>query len=475
MARKILVPLEGSYKEYNKFAAALRGELVWRDLLFFVDTTLDAANIEQAVPLREDAPVDSARAADWATQWLRRGGYAGTFDRFCMVEYHQNWMMLGDLAQARTRLLQKFIAIARQLEALDYDTVLCGAVSQFFSRSVVVIARALGKPVLLYTQSLIPGREFIRVDSDEFDCAAIGVRMRNPSVTQRASDSVARDVLEQVVTGKKRGTYMGKLRRNFMEDVRISRSIRNRLTPRHFTLQRLRYWLDRFLLRALKAWVWRGAATDKLPQGRFLFFPLHMPGEAQTLVRGYPFFDDVSTLVQLSGMLPPDVLIVAKEHPGYEGWLPLDALRRLKLCPNVVIARSRISSHKIIAACTGIVTINSSVWFESFAFGKPVIALGRGIFFGHGIVHEAGSLEALQEALDRLLADPAALLPPRERVHRFVEALNHHSIPGYFYGLIAGDTQTFLGLITALLNDSPESGEAHGHHQARAVSVPAAC
>jgi hypothetical protein len=463
MARKILVPIEGSYKEYDKFVAALQGELVWRDLLFFVDTTLDAADIELAIPLREDAPVDSARAADWATQWLKRGGYDGTFDRFCMVEYHQNWMMLGNLSQARTRLLQKFIAIARQLEALDYDTVLCGAVSQFFSRSVVVITRALGKPVQLYTQSLIPGREFIRVDSDEFDCAAIGVRMRDPSVTQQASDSVAHDVLEQVVTGKKRGTYMGKLRRNFVEDVRIIRSIRNRLTLHSFTPLRLRYWLDRFLLRSLKAHVWKLATTSELPNGKFVFFPLHMPGEAQTLVRGYPFFDDVATLVQLSAMVPPDVLIVAKEHPGYEGWLPLDALRRINLCPNVVLARSTISSHRIIAACTGVITINSSVWFESFVFRKPVVCLGRGVFSGNGVVNEAGSLEALQALVDRLVLDPQAMLPPPERVNRFVEALHHFSIPGYFYGLIAGDTQTFLGLITALLKDLPDSGEAHGH------------
>jgi hypothetical protein len=474
MARKILVPLEGSYKEYDKFAAALHGEPVWPELRFFVDTTLNAAGIEQAVPLAESAAVDSALAAELATQWLMRGGYTGTFDRFCMVEYHQNWMMLGDLTQARTRLLQKFVAIARQLEALDYDIMLCGAVSQFFSRSVAVITRALGKPVRLYTQSLIPGREFIRVDSDEFDCAAIGRRMRSAAVSQQAADAVAEDVLEQVVAGKKRGTYMGKLRRNVLEDLRIIRSVRNRLTLRHFTPQRLSYWLDRFLLRALKAWVWKRATTNQLPQGRFLFFPLHMPGEAQTLVRGYPFFDDVATLIHLSAMVPSDVLIVAKEHPGYEGWIPLDALRRLKLCPNVVLARSCISSHKIIAACTGIVTINSSVWFESFAFRKPVIALGRGIFFGHGVVCEAGSLEELQVALDHLLADPVALLSPRERVHRFVEALHHHSIPGYFYGLIAGDTQTFLGLATALLNDLPESGDAYGHNYVPAVPVPAA-
>jgi hypothetical protein len=464
MARKILVPLEGSYKEYDKFAAALRGELVWHDLLFFVDSTLDAADIERAVLLREDAPLDPARAADCATQWLKRGGYAGTFDRFCMVEYHQNWMILGDLVQARRLLLQKFIAVARQLEALDYDTVLCGAVSQFFSRSVVVITRALGKPVRLYTQSLIPGREFIRVDSDEFACAAIGARMHNPSVTQQACDSVARDVLEQVVTGKKRGTYMGKLRRNFMEDVRIIRSIRNRLTLRSFTAARLRYWLDRFVLRSLRARFWKCATTSELPAGKFVFFPLHMPGEAQTLVRGYPFFDDVATLVQLSAMLPPDVLIVAKEHPGYEGWLPLDALRRLKLCPNVVLVHSSISSHRVIAACTGIITINSSVWFESFAFGKPVVCLGRGVFSGHGVVNEAGSLEALQALIDRLVHDPQALLPLPARVNRFVEAFHHFSIPGFFYGLIAGDTQTFLGLITSLLEDLPESGEVHGHH-----------
>jgi hypothetical protein len=97
------------------------------------------------------------------------------------------------------------------------------------------------------------------------------------------------------------------------------------------------------------------------------------------------------------------------------------------------------------------------------------------VFSGHGVVNEAGSLEALQALVDRLVHDPQALLPPPERVNRFVEAFHHFSIPGYFYGLIAGDTETFLGLITALLKDPPESGEAHGHHQARAVSVPAAC
>jgi hypothetical protein len=129
-----------------------------------------------------------------------------------------------------------------------------------------------------------------------------------------------------------------------------------------------------------------------------------------------------------------------------------------------VLVNSNISSHRIIAACIGIITINSSVWFESFAFGKPVVCLGRGVFSGHGVVNEAGSLEGLQVLVDRLVNDPQDLLPPPARVNRFVEAFHYFSIPGYFYGLIAGDTQTFLGLITTLLKDPLESGEAYGHH-----------
>jgi hypothetical protein len=454
MGKKILVPLEGSYKEYDKFAAALRGDPVWNELHFFVDPTLDIQQIERGIPLQPSpVAVDQAQAAEAVTGWLRRGGYEGHFDKFCTVEFHQNWMLHGDLVAARGRLIQKFLAIAAHLERLDYDLVLCGAVSQFFTRAVVVVSKALGKPVRLYTQSLIPCREFIRVDNDEFACAAIGDRMRDTSIPQLTADAVAQDILDQVVTGKKRGTYMGKLRRNFMEDLRIVRSIRNRLSPRHINRQRLHYWLDRFLLRSLKARVWKRATQTTLPQGKFIFFPLHMPGEAQTLVRGYPFYDDIATLIQLSSMLPPDVLIVAKEHPGYEGWLPLDALRRLRLCPNIVLARSSISSHKIIAQCLGIVTINSSVWFEAFAFNKPTICLGRGVFSGHGIVNEAPSWDALQSLLDKMLANPSSLLPPRNLVHRFVEALHAISIPGYFYGLIAGDKDTFQGLISGLLKD----------------------
>ena len=54
------------------------------------------------------------------------------------------------------------------------------------------------------------------------------------------------------------------------------------------------------------------------------------------------------------------------------------------------------TSAELLQKCEGVVTVNSSVGLEAFAYDKPVITLGESFYDGPGLTEHAGDLAALK-------------------------------------------------------------------------------
>ena len=134
-----------------------------------------------------------------------------------------------------------------------------------------------------------------------------------------------------------------------------------------------------------------------LPE-RFIYCPLQVAADTQLSVHGgwvrdMPGF--MSTLVDASMALPDEVSLVFRPHPS----CGVGQERAL----NLATQHSRVqvieggTSAELLSRCEAVVTVNSSVGLEAFAYEKPVVTLGES-FYGHeGLTNHASDLESLRQ------------------------------------------------------------------------------
>ncbi len=135
----------------------------------------------------------------------------------------------------------------------------------------------------------------------------------------------------------------------------------------------------------------------------------------------------------------PDDELVVRIHPaevrlpGKPTREPLGAFLRERfpqLPANVTLvdADDPRSSYPLMAACDVGLVYTSTVGLELALAGKPVIVAGRTHYRGQGFTTDVESPEAFGVALDRLLADPAAVAVDVERARRYAYAFFFRSV-----------------------------------------------
>ena len=150
---------------------------------------------------------------------------------------------------------------------------------------------------------------------------------------------------------------------------------------------------------------------DDLPS-RFLYCPMQVAADTQLTVHGgwtpdMPSF--LVALVKASEALPADVSLVVRPHPSCR--VGQDSALSLALTNPRVRVITGGTSADLLQACKAVVTVNSSVGLEAFAFDKPVITLGQSFYHREGLTRQAGDAAALKQAfreLDDLSFDAAA-------------------------------------------------------------------
>ena len=152
---------------------------------------------------------------------------------------------------------------------------------------------------------------------------------------------------------------------------------------------------------------------------RFIYCPLQVAADTQLTVHGgwvpdmLAYIRAVTTAALTT--LPHDISVVFRPHPSCAVGQREALNEALMQARNAALAsglqgdtagRIRVetagSSATLLARCESVVTVNSSVGLEAFAYGKPVITLGRSFYGGRDLTLEAGD----QVALNTALSDP---------------------------------------------------------------------
>ncbi|MGB1161714.1 MAG: hypothetical protein ACPG40_10910 [Alphaproteobacteria bacterium] len=149
--------------------------------------------------------------------------------------------------------------------------------------------------------------------------------------------------------------------------------------------------------------------AENLPK-RFLYCPLQVAADTQLSVFGgwiSDMPDFLVNLVKASEALPPDMKLVFRPHPSCR--VGQESALHLALTNPQVRVIDGGTSAELLQKCEGVVTVNSSVGLEAFAYDKPVITLGESFYDGPGLTEQAADLDALKllfKRVDRLSFEP---------------------------------------------------------------------
>ncbi len=142
--------------------------------------------------------------------------------------------------------------------------------------------------------------------------------------------------------------------------------------------------------------------AENLPT-RFLYCPLQVAADTQLSVFGGWVKDMPSYLVNLvkaSEALPKDMSLVVRPHPSCR--VGQDSALRLALTNPRIRVINGGTSAEMLQKCAGVVTVNSSVGLEAFAYDKPVITLGQSFYHGPGLTEQAHDLADLKALFQRI-------------------------------------------------------------------------
>lgn len=140
-------------------------------------------------------------------------------------------------------------------------------------------------------------------------------------------------------------------------------------------------------------------------QPYYVFF-LHYQPEASTLPYGLAFAQQWMAISRLRMVLPADIQLVVKDHPGMflRGMLRpsvrdcyfYEAIAGL---PNTVLVDINQDSFDLIDHAEAVVTITGTAGFQALARGKPVIVFGAAPYRHFPSVRKVASVADLKDAI----------------------------------------------------------------------------
>ena len=122
---------------------------------------------------------------------------------------------------------------------------------------------------------------------------------------------------------------------------------------------------------------YKSALASSLPQGKFVYFALHLQPELTTVSWGDVFVDQILAIEHLRSLLPEDWSIVVKENP-LQTFHSRGSLFfvRLKKIPNVYYVGKEVDTFGLIENAEFVSTITGTVGMEALRFGKKVLIFG---------------------------------------------------------------------------------------------------
>ena len=167
------------------------------------------------------------------------------------------------------------------------------------------------------------------------------------------------------------------------------------------------------------------------PGERFVYFPLHVPGDMALTLRSPEYLDQIALVDYLLRVMPMSHTLVIKEHPAQVGAIPASRLKQLlERYDNLKVLPPKTNNYAVLANADAVVSINSKSGAEALLLGRPVVVLGDAFYTTCPLVFGADRRSDLATRLSEALTEPKA--DARQVVSYFQTAWDM-SYPGELY------------------------------------------
>jgi hypothetical protein len=149
----------------------------------------------------------------------------------------------------------------------------------------------------------------------------------------------------------------------------------------------------------------RGRYADLEKLGRFIYYPLHVPGDMALTMRSPEYLDQMALIDYLCRHLPDGYQLALKEHPAMIGMVdPDDLATLLDRYPRLRVIDPATNNYAVMRKAGAIVTVNSKSGAEAGLLGRPVVVLGDAFYrqapFASPVAHLGELTRVLAEALE---------------------------------------------------------------------------
>ena len=328
-----------------------------------------------------EAPDHAARLEEFIDQMHRvgPGNALRAHPLRTMPEFTDYYAILTDMLARRITDAGITHCLFFNVPHLAYDT------------AVWQVARSLGLPTLIVSQSLFPGRYFSMAapaDMGGFDPAGSHAPPMPIPLGEKPDLFYMKGIKQEREAGGKPGM---KAFVNLLAYLAFRRPA--------LALNPVRVWrLWRHMGRvygALPAWrdpfarffhaddlaYFDHLATfeDQTPDlsGDYVYFPLQLQPEMTTSALGGPYRDQALAIERLAGMLPDGVRILVKENPKQRGYMrgPL-FFHRLERIASVTFLPSWADTHALTDHARAVATVTGTAGWEAVRSGKPALVFG---------------------------------------------------------------------------------------------------
>ena len=157
------------------------------------------------------------------------------------------------------------------------------------------------------------------------------------------------------------------------------------------------------ILNAKKINLHHDSIFDKAnPSERYFIFPLHMQPEASTLVLSPFHVNQKTTIINISKLIQPNIMLYVKEHRSALGQHCLAFYKELKQYPNIKLISYRENMFELIKSSLGTINLSSTVGLESLFLKKPSIVLGNVFYNDSGLTFKVNSLDELNLVINKV-------------------------------------------------------------------------
>lgn len=134
----------------------------------------------------------------------------------------------------------------------------------------------------------------------------------------------------------------------------------------------------------------------------YLLYPLHYEPESSVLVRGYPHNRQIDLINKLSQYLPPNYILLVKEHSGNPGYRKSSDYKIIRTLPNVTLVPPSTSVKSLLPNLQGLITISGRIGFEFAEKLMPVYLFGRAFYQDYPTVTTHSTFQGFSVWLESL-------------------------------------------------------------------------